>query len=194
MSKRNNDTYIWQSFFRKWYWLFVRGAPSKRKAIKELAALDLNSDSTILELGCGTGFFLRRLKREGFRRLTGLDFVPEFLDRIKQSGSATILSSIEDFSVLSEDRYDLVFSDGVFEHFPDPSEKLRKGALLSRDYFVTMVPRPTLSNLIQTTILKPPTEYNKTTEEWVSLHRSIGFSSVSYKVLGMNNLMVICRW
>ena len=183
----------WESFFNKHYWLFVNGAPSKIKCRRELRRLPISKQSKIMEVGCGTGYFLRWLKKRGYRNLYGLDYVEGLLAQLGQQGVQTIHASFFDYTVPPEERFDLVFSDGVFEHFIDPVPALKKVSALTKHLLVTIVPRPTWWNALQTSILKPPTEYNKSRKEWVAIHEQLGFSKVTSKILGLNCLFIVCQ-
>jgi len=85
----------------------------------------VNSDASILELGCNVGLNLNHLWKAGYRNLTGVEVNPEALQLMRQN--------FPDMQVISyegaiEDRikelgeYDLVFTLAVLEHVHNDSE------------------------------------------------------------------------
>ena len=77
-------------------------------------------DTAILDVGCGSGRLLRRLHREGFRNLTGID--PRLSDdagrTIDGDGPRLLRETLEEH----EGRYHLVMSHHSFEHCDDPRQ------------------------------------------------------------------------
>lgn len=97
--------------------------------------LGLKLDSRILDVGCGAGSLLLRMRRAGFSHLMGVD--PYISEDIDYGGSLAIRKA--EISELPE-RFDLVMSHHSFEHMPNPRDALSKlagllhphGALLIR--------------------------------------------------------------
>lgn len=81
--------------------------------------LNLKLDSRIIDVGCGAGSLLLRMRRAGFSHLTGVD--PYIEKNIDYGGGLLIHKA--DISSLS-DRFDLVMSHHSFEHMPDPRDAL----------------------------------------------------------------------
>ena len=96
-------------------------------------SLDLNS--SILDVGCGAGSLLLRMRKAGFTNLKGVD--PYIAEDIDYGNGLKVLKA--DYSSLTE-RFDLVMSHHSFEHMPDPLRSLSdlarllkpSGALLLR--------------------------------------------------------------
>jgi len=182
----------WDAFFSRLYWLFIRGAPSKKRCKQVFTALQFPKKYHIIEMGCGTGHFLRWFKEQGYIHVTGLDYSQNLLAKLKPTGITTICADAK-HTKLKSHSYDVIFSDGVVEHFENPLPYLSEFARLTRDYLITIVPRPTFQNRINTAIMQPPTEFNRQTQDWIMLHSNLGFKYITYKILGGNCLMVICR-
>jgi ubiquinone/menaquinone biosynthesis C-methylase UbiE len=182
----------WESFFNKFYWVFLQGAPSKRRCLKIFRKLGLPKSAEIIEMGCGTGFFLRRLQKDNYYNLWGLDFSAQVLEPLSKTGIKAVCTDAKK-SGFKNNYFDLVFSDGVLEHFQSPQPFLKEFARISKDYLVTIVPRPTWQNKIESWILRPPKEYHRSTKQWEELHRQLGFEGVKSLILGRNCLMIICR-
>ena len=101
---------------------------------KEL--LDLPSDSRILDVGCGSGVFLRTLQIAGFRNLVGID---PYLSRPSDENDIRLMKS----DILhTEGSYDLIRFGHSFEHIPIPQQIMRRvGELLStRGLCIIQVP------------------------------------------------------
>lgn len=192
VKKMSREVQKWESFFFKFYWIFLHGAPSKNRCKKVFQKLDLSKNARIIEMGCGTGFFLRWFKKQGFANLWGLDFSQKVLDKLKGTGIKTVKADARKTGLRSN-YFDLVFSDGVVEHFSNPEPFLKEFTRIAKDYLVTIVPRPTLHNRLEAFILRPPKEYNRPDEEWVKLHQKLGFKDIRSFILGGNCLMIICR-
>ncbi len=80
-----------------------------------LAGLGLTTGSRIVDVGCGGGELLLKMRRDGFRNLSGLD--PFVTATIRLPGGVTVHKR-----GLAEDtgRYDLIMLHHSFEHMPDP--------------------------------------------------------------------------
>ncbi len=75
-----------------------------------------NYDSSILELGCGSGYFLQFLKLEGFNNLYGIDISEQQIEKAKQKGLNVDAENV--FEFFKEDKkYDVVFALDFVEHF-----------------------------------------------------------------------------
>lgn len=96
-------------------------------------ALDL--DSSILDVGCGAGSLLLRMRKAGFSNLMGVD--PYIAEEIDYGDGLKIHKA--NLSELTE-KFDLVMSHHSFEHMPEPLRSLSdlahllnpNGALLIR--------------------------------------------------------------
>lgn len=97
--------------------------------------INLNLDSRILDLGCGSGSLLLRMRKAGFTQLEGVDpFISEDIDY----GSGLTIRKTDITAIKKQ--YDLIMSHHSFEHMPDPVAALStmaelltaNGALLLR--------------------------------------------------------------
>jgi SAM-dependent methyltransferase len=83
-----------------------------------------NSEMSVLEIGCGTGIFMKYMENAGIQKLTGVDSDPEVLKFIPDSLKSNIeiidvneyLSDLEDSK-----QFDRVVMIDVLEHF-NPAE------------------------------------------------------------------------
>lgn len=95
--------------------LLARLSKRKEPYFDWLAGTSLNTNSRIVDVGCGSGGRLLNMQRNGFKRLSGLD---PFIDKTIEypSGVTVHKRSLADDSGI----YDLIMSHHSFEHMPDP--------------------------------------------------------------------------
>ncbi len=92
-----------------------------KKRILQLVSRYLQKDMSILDAGCGTGFFSNYFCEQGYETVA-LDYSEEALAITKKRthGRVKILKAdmlSEGLEQVTDDRFDLIFSDGLFEHF-----------------------------------------------------------------------------
>ena len=81
----------------------------------------VNFDSEILDVGCGTGSFLNLLSRDGFTRLRGADpFIPQ--DIAYDNGVVIWKKTIPEV----QEKFDFVMMHHAFEHMAEPLAVLRE--------------------------------------------------------------------
>lgn len=81
--------------------------------------IGLGAGSSVLDVGCGSGAFLRRLRRLGLSDLTGVDpYVPEAVD---EPGLRIVRGDLDDIGR----RFDAIFFNHSLEHTADPEGALR---------------------------------------------------------------------
>jgi SAM-dependent methyltransferase len=83
----------------------------------------------ILEIGCGSGHLLRRLRAKGFTRLHGVDRNPGLGPALEAMGIRFTACDIEK-SLVIEDRYHTIILNNVIEHLADPDSALAACAKL----------------------------------------------------------------
>lgn len=108
----------------------------------------MHEGMNVLDAGCGTGFFSRFFCEQGHQTVA-LDYSDEALAITKKmtQGNATLLKAdmlTENLQEVVDARYDLIFSDGLFEHFPmeeqDRILQNLKSVLSETGVIVTFVP------------------------------------------------------
>lgn len=104
-----------------------------RRRVETLVDLFLTTnmiqDKSVLDVGCGLGFFSQRLKERG-GLVTACDLGPTLVERTRQRVGcdgvvADVMRLAEKFG---ESSHDLVVSSECIEHTPDPMEALRQMA------------------------------------------------------------------
>ncbi|HMK12338.1 MAG TPA: class I SAM-dependent methyltransferase [Acidimicrobiales bacterium] len=81
-------------------------------------ATRLKPSDTVLDLGCGDGAFLRRI-RTTVSHAVGFDFNPDALDRLASEGFETLSGDLATVARDNEGRFDVVTAFHVLEHLDD---------------------------------------------------------------------------
>ena len=99
----------------------------------------INTKSSVLEVGCGRGYFLKNLEEKGVKQAVGLDFNTE-----------AIKNKVTKFDVLNKDlkelkskeSFDIICFFQVLEHIPDPMSFLEdcKNILNENGLLILSVP------------------------------------------------------
>lgn len=73
--------------------------------------------ASLIDLGCGSGYILQFLKKNGFQNLYGIDISEEQIKKAKQKGLNTEVKDIFDLLETENKKYDIVFALDFIEHF-----------------------------------------------------------------------------
>ncbi len=100
------------------------GVVENNYAIRELAfrkkfrdILPKSKEATILDIGCGMGFFLKFLQSSGFSNSVGIDLSPEQVDTAQTFGvKGARLCRWQDFLPEHIEKFDFIMLDNVIEH------------------------------------------------------------------------------
>ncbi len=120
---------------------------SKKRIIEILNPL-IRKGNSALDAGCGSGFFSKYFLDSGMETFS-LDYSDEALEltrKITNGKSRVMRHDVLDIELVKKipQRFDLIFSDGLFEHFSaDDQDAIMKNfyALLSKEgLLVTFVP------------------------------------------------------
>jgi SAM-dependent methyltransferase len=75
----------------------------------------------LLEIGCGSGGRLVRLRDCGWRDLTGIELVPAAAERARAKGFDVVCARVEEaLQSFGDESFDVVVSEMVMEHLVDP--------------------------------------------------------------------------
>ena len=126
-----NRTKNFLNRLRDWATLFIAGGEhlpfmvkvphiaASYRALRRVPGLSLST--RILDVGCGSGQLLYRLRNAGFRHLTGIDpFLAE--DRHVDAGLSILKRSL----ATVEGEFDLILLNHSFEHVDDPLQTSRE--------------------------------------------------------------------
>jgi len=105
--------------------------------IRYFESLNLNLESSILDVGTGHGSRLIGLRKKGFKNLTGIE---PFIDKdIKYNTGVNVYKR---FLHEAEGQYDLVMLNHSFEHMPDPFKALKDVYRLLKENRTAMIRIP----------------------------------------------------
>jgi 2-polyprenyl-3-methyl-5-hydroxy-6-metoxy-1,4-benzoquinol methylase len=90
--------------------------------------LKLRPDRTTraLEIGCSSGVLLRRLAREGFESVTGIDISAEAILASQKQGTTNARVMDAQRLGFSDKSFDIITASDVLEHIKDDEEALRE--------------------------------------------------------------------
>jgi SAM-dependent methyltransferase len=109
--------------------------------LRRLSRVHLSKNSSILDVGCGTGSFLYVLRENGFNHLLGID--PYIKSDIEYVNGLKILKKvIHNIG----GKWDLIMFDHSFEHIPDPLETLQAVSRLLSAEGACLIRIPTVSS------------------------------------------------
>lgn len=189
-----NESKIWNDFWSEnesWLWI-LKFSPSYKMIINLFRAINLPKDAKILDAGCGTGKLASFWLNEGYDVL-GIDISDAALTITGRKGIKTINADILKGLPFRDNSFDLVYSDGLIEHFVDPEPILAELFRVSRKYIISTVPRISLfKTIFVDSIVTPPKEYKKYDSEWVELHKKFNPIDIkSEKFITM--LCILCE-
>ena len=115
----------------------------KRLIILQNILKNFDTESTVLDMGCGSGSTITVFKQSGFNNIIGIDFTEESMNRCKELGLVykkdVFLMDAKNTSFKSNS-FDIVFSEGLWEHFTDPRPHMAEAARIAKNYIIVIQP------------------------------------------------------
>lgn len=120
-----------RGFISKWIDKFFRRSMQMRfeKVIEEVAPYE---DTTVFDVGCGTGRYSTALALNGIKKALGIDFAQNMIDEANHLARQFKVDHIcqfvkADFMQMNMDEaFDHVFAMGVFDYIADPVPFVKK--------------------------------------------------------------------
>lgn len=106
------------------------------KLVERLSMRDIgkyvNTDSRVLDVGCGIGLFLSKLNSMGLNNIEGIDFSEVAVKSVQSKGIGCCRGTFID--IQKEERYyDVIVMNNYLEHTLNPLEELKKARVLLKD-------------------------------------------------------------
>lgn len=146
--KSQNSIIRWIKTQRNRYAVFGRGIPGRlfykffpAGKLRMLSQIGLTEESSILDVGCGSGTILYDLKELGFKHLLGVD--PYITEDIEYKNGLKILKK---YIHELDGKWDLIMFHHSFEHIPDPLETMQSVSELLTEGGVCLIRIPTVSS------------------------------------------------
>ena len=160
---------------------------------------DSLKDSSILDIGCGTGVYCMEFANKGAARIVGIDIAPSMIEFSK--------STAEELSVLEKceficgnilnhnftERFDYIIAMGFFDYSKDSELLFQKISKMKPKKFIASFPKYTMLGGIQRyiryNIIKNCPIYYYKESDVVQSFKSFGCSN--YELLSLNTGFVI---
>jgi SAM-dependent methyltransferase len=101
--------------------------------------------SSILDVGCSSGDFLKVAKENGFKKIAGIEINSEMAKIASESGIEIIGNSLFDIDIASQ-LFDVITLWDVFEHLPEPKISLERINTLLKEDGVLIMSIPNLKS------------------------------------------------
>jgi SAM-dependent methyltransferase len=101
-----------------------------------------DKETSILDIGCGTGGFLLELKKSNFKNIAGLDPSAGCAEYLSKEHNITVHVGTMAANKLTGQKFDLVMALGVLEHLPDLEDGLKALFKLTDDNGLIFVSVP----------------------------------------------------
>ncbi len=166
--------------------------PTRKNLFSLFEKIPLPGDAKILDVGCGSGSLTRFWKERGYD-VIGLDISDNALEIAAKKGLNCVKGDVTKGLAFEDNTFDLVYSDGLLEHFINPKPILEEIFRVSRKYVLTTVPRKCLYKVIHNILFRPPKEYKREDSEWINLHKEFNPKSIRVGRIKFGLLTLLCE-
>lgn len=164
MDNKNTWNYEWADF--KGLNFFGRKfAEGQKTAVRKFIEKEnLSKSARILDFGCGSGRTLKMFRRLGYENSVGVDVSPNSMKLCEKNGFVVgkdVFLAKEEGTSFKDKTFDLVFADGVLEHFEDFKPIAKEMCRLSKKYVLITQPNhfSLYGKILRKTDRKPVHEY-----------------------------------
>ncbi len=159
--------------------------------------LDIKSTDTVIDLGCGTGFYSSYVKDVMKANVYGIDFCPNMLNEVKNKKIKTIEINLEDVGESQLPKYDWALAMGSLEFVSDLSSLLRALMVSSKSSskLVILMPRDGLIKKIYNfihLIWGCPTN-NRSSRELINILDKYNYQMIERKNSGLLSQILVFK-
>lgn len=121
------------------YWdeRWTKSPAISRKLEKVICSL-VDPDTSVLDIGCGTGRVIRGLRKDKRCKVFGVDISPVAIATLRRYGIGGLVMDVNDFS--DRTPYDVVILSHTLEHVSDDKQLIWKVAQNTKKYCIIAVP------------------------------------------------------
>ena len=201
MEKSWNE--IWKET-EKLSWFRRKSYESIRSKLKEiLSQIDLSVKAKIIDVGCGSGTTLHFFRELGYKHSIGIDNSPSSINLCRKlfgfkEGKDVFLMDIIKNKFKSRE-FDLVFSNGLLEHFADFTPFVKEMCRISKKYILLFQPDPTsiagklVAFLLRIGIISGPKEYPYERRTYQDAFLKFNFRLISFGRFGLGGLYLLFK-
>lgn len=149
-----------------------------------LQFLPKNKNAKVLEIGFGTGFFLKYLLKNNYRNIYGIELSNEETEFVKKNiyENVECVNNTEEFLDNHHNEYDFIIMSDVLEHIPKNETvtflKKVKDALKKDSIFIAKVPNGSNPFNVQMFICDFTHEFIYSTESLIQVNKLAGFKKI----------------
>ena len=137
----------WANYWQNYQGVTKTGAWSQRQALKKafsvITKANVESDIRIIDVGSGEGRTLQAFREKGFNKSIGIDNVQESLEICQSNGlkiKKDVFLADAKKTGFKNKEFDLVFSEGLLEHFLNPEPLIKEMVRISKRYILLIQP------------------------------------------------------
>ena len=114
----------------------------KAKYSTALGKCDLNQEKMLLDIGCGTGLFIKIISKKVLH-IVGIDFSLTMLKiarlRCKPFNNVTLICCDADYLPFKEESFDSIFSFTLLQNLPDPYKVLGEITRIAKNLSIVVI-------------------------------------------------------
>jgi len=146
---KQNETVknTWADYWRGYHGVTRIGAWSQRESLNKVFEVlekeKISKKTKILDIGVGEGRTLLSIKEKGYEDIKGIDNTKESLEICRNKGltiGKDIFLKEAEATGYKKGEFELVFSEGLLEHFTDPRLIIKEMARISSKHILLIQP------------------------------------------------------
>lgn len=183
MANKNSWNSEW-AYFNGLNFFGKKFAEGQKNAVKKfLEKENLPKDAKVLDFGCGSGRTLKMFRSLGYENSVGVDVSQNSMKLCEKGGfkiGKDVFLAKDEGTIFKDKIFDLVFADGVLEHFENFTPIAKKMCRLSKKYVLITQPNhfSLYGMILRKTEHKPVFEYTYKIADFEKSFAKNGFKLV----------------